>query len=67
MLKSQDRIVVLLMEKDRYMTILEIADELDLSYNHVARTLSKMYWKKPYPMTRWKQGRKVNYRWRNSS
>ncbi len=63
MLSCAERCLLLLIQEDRYMTISQIADKLDLSYNHVARTLSKMYWKKPYPMTRWKQGRKVNYRW----
>lgn len=52
------------------MTISEIAEAIDQSYYHVARTLTKLYWTKPYPMTRQlvagKHGRKVKYRWKNS-
>lgn len=51
------------------MTITQIADRIDRSYYHVARIILKMYWEKPYRMTRCfvpgEHGRKVKYRWRS--
>jgi phosphate uptake regulator len=61
---TKEEIEAILKKEDRYMTITQIADRIDRSYYHVARILLEMYWEKPHPMTRWKQGRKVKYRWR---